>query len=330
MRLEQLRLFLAIAKAGSISAASRETGLAQPALSVQMRQLEQSLAVRLFDRSVHGVRLTEAGQRLLPRADAVLRHAAQVREEVRNAEGAPSGQVTVALSKSLVPILAGDLFWQAQHRYPLIELQITDPSFPDSSRMIETGAVDFGLLPNALAMEKVTAEPVLAQDLYLIGPRSELTREAGPRHTERQGGDTKGDEACVEFAELRHHRLVMGGPSNQLRIELENLAAKAGFALDIAYEQDAVAVYHEIVRSGPVSTVVPYSTFAHDIESGVLAGRRIVNPTPERVTCFVWNRELSNAATTIRDLMADLILQAIAQGRLRGHALLSEARPNLR
>lgn len=307
MRLEQLRLFLLVSEYGSISAASRIAAIAQPAVSVQMKQLENSVGTQLFERTVKGIKLTSAGQVLKSHADAILRHVEQAAQEVRHSSADPSGLVVVALSKSLVPPLAGRLFWLCHERYPKIDLRLLDLSVKDSHQLVQTREVDFGLLPNAPALDNVSIYPLIAQDLYLVGPK--VTDQA------------KG--ASVEFKDLHQYPLVMGDANDQLRYEMERLAIKHGYALNIKFVQDSAAIYHEIVRSGDIYTVVPYSIFAHDIEAGVLSVHRIVNPTPERTMSIVFRKSIkpSNAALAVKSLVVELVKNLFLTSELRGHLL---------
>ena len=311
MRLDQLRLFILIAQHGSISAAARAASIAQPALSVHMRQLEESVDTVLFERSVRGIKLTEAGRKLKRHADAILRHVEQAREEVVQVGLEPSGQVVVALSKSMVPPLAGKLFWRCNKRFPKINLRLLDLAVRDSRLLIETREVDFGLLPNGPSLEDVNIIPLIAQDLYLIGPRK-----------------TQGTHSdSVSLKDLHRYPLVMGGKNDQLRIELQTTAIKHGYPINVVHEQDAAAIYHEIVRCGEIYTVVPYSIFAHDIEAGVLSAHKIVDPTPERIMSIVYRNDigLSNAALAVKTLIVELVHEAVTAGELSGRLLqLSE------
>ena len=321
MRLEYLKLFLKVVEAGSISAAARECNLAQPAVSVQLKQLEDDLGVRLMERSVKGIELTDCGERLRRHADAILRHVSQAREEVVNSEGVLSGEVTVAVAKSLVPTLAGEVFWRARKLYPNINLRILDLSQRDSQMLIAARQIDFGLLASASGIDNAVLEPMIAQQLYMVGPGhfiDEIRNGGGMKKV-----DTESGEDTVNFAQLHKFPLVMGGKENQLRMELENVALKRGYPVNILYEQDAVDVYHEIVRSGPVCTVVPYSAFSHDIGSGALKAMLIVKPTVERVMSFTWKKhvKLSAPATAIKELIASTLCNLIEQANLKARII---------
>ena len=100
----------------------------------------------------------------------------------------------MALSKSMVPHLAGKLFWRCSERFPKINLRLLDLSVKDPRQLIETREVDFGLLPNAPTLEGVNIFPLIVQDLYLIGPQRKRESHSN----------------FVSFKDLHCYPLVMG------------------------------------------------------------------------------------------------------------------------
>ena len=105
-----LRYFQAVAEFGSYSRGAEFLRISQPAVSRQIRMLEQELGRPLFARHSHGVNLTEAGRTLLERSQSILRQFDRAREDVRNGVTGPSGTVTIAVPPAagnfLVPALA--------------------------------------------------------------------------------------------------------------------------------------------------------------------------------------------------------------------------------
>jgi LysR family nitrogen assimilation transcriptional regulator len=306
MRLDQLRYFLTTARLGSISAAARRLNLAQPALSAHIRALERDLDLVLFERSSRGVLLTDAGKRLFDGALSLFRHVDQVREEARNASDSLSGEVRVVLAASAAPFLAGQLYWETRRRHPKIRLVILDLLRVESETLVTSRQVDFGLLPNVTSLVGAAFEPVVAQDLYLVG------RQRPP-----------GAGASIDFADLGRCPLVMGGRKNQLRIELENTATRAGHRINVEIEQDSLSVFRSIVMAGPAYTVVPYAAYAAEIEAGLLTATRIVNPTIERTLSFAWHEfsELTASARAVMDLLRGQIRAFTQTDVLRGRLL---------
>jgi LysR family nitrogen assimilation transcriptional regulator len=303
MKLDQLRYFLEAVHCGSISAAARKVHLAQPAFSTHIKALEEDLGVKLFERSTKGVRLTDAGERLYNGAQSLFRHVDQVREETVNAANKLAGEVRIVLASSVASLLAGQLFWEARQTYPHIRLVILDLMRLASDDLVTSRQVDFALLPNVATLLGAASAPVIAQDLYLVG-------RVPPR-------DTNGE---IDFRDLANHPLVMGGRRNQLRIDLENTAAREGCRIKIAIEQDSLSVFRSIIIHGPAYTIVPYSAFATEIEAGLLTATRIINPSIERTLSFVWHEfsDLSASASAVMDLLRGVIIRMVVEGNLRG------------
>jgi LysR family nitrogen assimilation transcriptional regulator len=306
IKLDQLRYFVEAVQCGSISAAARKVHLAQPAFSTQIRSLEEDLGVRLLDRSAKGVQLTESGERLYHGALSLFRHAEQVREETVSVMGELAGEVRIVLASSVAPLLAGQLFWETQQRYPQIRLVILDLMRVAGDNLVTSRQVDFALLPNVTTLLGAATEPVIAQDLYLVG---------------RTPPDASRGE--VDFHDLGTYPLVMGGRKNQLRIDLENTAAREGCRIRVAIEQDSMSVFRSIILSGPAYTIVPYSAFATEIGEGVLTATRIVNPVMERTLSFAWHEssKLSSSASAVMELLRMKIVEMVEKGGLRGRLL---------
>ena len=139
-----LRNFVAVATAGSISRAAELRHIAQPALSLQMRNLEESLGVRLFERTSRGVMVTAAGERLLAHALAMLERMEAAIEDVQGAADEPLGTVAVGLPLSVARYLATPLVRTVLARHPGIRLQLFEVSTGYIPEMLVKGQIDLG------------------------------------------------------------------------------------------------------------------------------------------------------------------------------------------
>ena len=123
MDFKQLRAFLTIVETGSVTRASEVLHIVQPAVSRQLRLLEEDLGTPLFHRGRHGMEPTEAGTILIDRARRVLRELDQARDEIRPEPGALTGLVSVGLLPSTSDLLAASLT-----RYLLLHSSGCSPS----------------------------------------------------------------------------------------------------------------------------------------------------------------------------------------------------------
>src|ERR1700683_3222634 len=124
MDIRQLKYFVAIVDAGSLSKAASKLYIAQPSLSQQMAGLEIELKTKLLLRSAQGVMPTTAGTALYRHARLVLRQIEQIRVDVREDSGSEAGTVAVGLPTTVSTILAAALFQRVRKRFPGIRLQI--------------------------------------------------------------------------------------------------------------------------------------------------------------------------------------------------------------
>jgi LysR family transcriptional regulator of abg operon len=161
MKLHHLRDVLAVAERGSLRAAARELGIAQPAVTRSIQDLERELGVPLFERRSRGVVPTPMGEAFIRRANAVCSELSRARDEIDQLRGVERGKVRIALS--MVPHLA--LLPYALRpfrvRYPDVYLDVIDAVFPTVSLDVGEGNIDCYIgpppeeLPEGLSIEKL-------------------------------------------------------------------------------------------------------------------------------------------------------------------------------
>jgi DNA-binding transcriptional LysR family regulator len=145
MELRHLRYFVSVAERGSVSRAALDVHVSQPALSRQIRDLEDELGVRLFDRVGRGIQLTAQGEDLLRHSRDVLARAESVRERARALAGGVAGVLRVgATAQATQSILAGFLA-RYRRRRPGVEVQLTEEGGVRLLELLEQGAVHLAI-----------------------------------------------------------------------------------------------------------------------------------------------------------------------------------------
>lgn len=124
MELYQLRTFIAVAEEGHLTRAAERLHISQPAVSGQIKALEQSLDIRLFDRSTSGMELTVPGRALLAHAQKVLAAADEMKRSARRLIGEVAGTLRIGTVSNPGSIRLGDLLALAVKRYPRLELEL--------------------------------------------------------------------------------------------------------------------------------------------------------------------------------------------------------------
>lgn len=301
MTLKQLRYLIAIAEAGSFSAAARRAYIAQPALSRQISLLESELEMQLLERQHDGIALTDAGRRLYEVARSVVQKLDSVKDELASTRGNPRGHVAISIPATVSALLLPEIIRRAAEKFPAISLTVCDGLTREGGQSIELGKVDFGVLPNAEELEHVIAEPIFTEDLYWVGPGS--VDESG---------------TPITLAEAAATRLVMAPRALHLRRRIEQAAMEAGVTLNVVFEQQSTPGIASLVRHGMAATICNWPPLAELYES--TAARLIIEPRITRTISIAHSahKPLSFAASCMRDLVHGLLLDAVGDDRWRG------------
>jgi len=145
LRTNHLKSFLAVARLGSFTKAAALLHLSQPALTVQIQQLEEVLGVRLLDRNTRSVKLTPDGKRLAPAAQRMIKELEELVATAKTLSAEDKGSVRVAAIMSASAAILPTAVAQFNKRYPAVSLQITETSTERIINMVREEALDFGI-----------------------------------------------------------------------------------------------------------------------------------------------------------------------------------------
>ncbi|HLS55650.1 MAG TPA: LysR family transcriptional regulator [Zeimonas sp.] len=277
MNLRQLEYFVQVAELGSFSRAARLLGIAQPALSRQVRALETDLRETLLLRNGRGVELTDAGRRLFDHAVAILQHVTHARDDMGAQRDEPVGRIVVGLPPSLGRQLTRPLIDAFRSELPRARLAIVEGLTAHIAEWIATGRVDLALLHNPDAAPELEITPVLEEMLCLVQP-------AGRRG--RIGRASVRGHAPLPLKELSRFPLIVPDRMHALRRLMETEAALAGVRLDIAWEVSSVPSIVDLVAAGYGNAVLPRSAVAASGRSAQLATRPLGDPPLHSVLCM--------------------------------------------
>ena len=147
MKLHHLRNLVAVADANSIRGAARAQGLAQPAITRGLRDLEKELGVPLLERHGKGVSLNVYGQSFVVRARSVLQDVERGRQEIEQLKGRGTGRVSAGLSSAVFLSLVPEVYPAFRNSYPNALLSLTEGLFPALEPQLKDGSLDFYVGP---------------------------------------------------------------------------------------------------------------------------------------------------------------------------------------
>lgn len=280
MELRQLAYFVAVAEERNFTRAAERIPIAQPAISQQIHRLEAELGERLFLRDHRGVRLTPAGEALLPHARAALGAAAGGREAVAAHSGLLTGRLAVGLVHPLPDRRFPRLLGAFHHAHPGIELTLVEDQTDALLAALAVGQLHAALIgqgrydrpPPDLEALLVAQEPVVVA--------------VHPSHPLASRGS-------VPLAALREEPMVTLTRASKLRSILETACQAAGFVPRIVAETSDLGVMVELAAERLGIAVLPASGLAGTSE---LVQLRLTRPTLDRRILLVWQPATSPPA----------------------------------
>lgn len=291
MDLRQIEYFLVVARQQNFTRAAEAVGVAQPALSQQMKRLEEELGVVLLDRSTRPLTLTEAGQAFEVRAERILADVRLAKAELREFAGAGRGRLVIgalpALAAWLPPVLAS---FHAAH--PMIEMILREENTEVLARLVGSGALDLavlhavpGLYTGNSSQLGIVMERLFDDDLVaIVGPNHRLAHRKS-----------------IELRELRDEPFVLRARGSGLAHTLMTAMTAEGFSPRVVAETPTLTSVRNLVSAGiGVSIIARVPAQAPGPPISVLAIRP---PLPNHTAAIAWrgDRRPSAAAEALLD-----------------------------
>jgi LysR family nitrogen assimilation transcriptional regulator len=293
MELRSLHYFVRIAELGSITRAAAHLHLAQPALTRHVQRLEEELGVALFTRANRGVRLTEAGQKLLDSATRILRDVERTGDEIRAQDAQPSGRIILGITPTLCPILVPELFARMRRDFPRVELKVMHAGMVRLEEFVIDGRVDVALLSELSRSRLIVSTRLAPEEMVLVTAPG--ARPRGP-----MGGVVGGDE-------LSRTPLILG---DGLRAAMDALLAGRGIELNVEIEVNDHETIRLMVQAGAAASILPYSSVARECAQGLIDAHRITEGGIFRTLAL--GVRVSRAASLAREAMVRTITRVVA------------------
>ncbi len=244
MDLKQIEYFVRVAELGSFTRASALLGIAQPALSRQVRLLEVELRQNLLVRNGRGATPTEAGKTLLEHGRGILHQVERAREDLGRVRGALAGRVAVGMPTSVAKVLTVPLIRAFQQRMPEASLSISEGLSVAMHESLTVGRLDIALLYNPLPAPDMVLTELLQEDLVLV------------QHESLRNKTSKTSKA-ISLHELAAVPLIIPTRPNALRTLVETELSAAGQRASIALEIDGVAAMLDLVADNAGAAILP-------------------------------------------------------------------------
>ncbi|MGV3756461.1 MAG: LysR family transcriptional regulator [Verrucomicrobiota bacterium] len=292
MELYQLETFVAIAHNGNFSRAARFLRLAQPALSTQMRKLEEELETKLIIRDRPRIRLTSAGDLLYHRATLILDMARQTRKAISDINEVKRGRLTLCAIPSLIGCWLPPVIEKYRAKYPDVELTLLENSSSGVAESVASSIADLGFLQLPTDNRKFDVHGLIREPFNLL-VRKEMA---------------KGQDSA-RLVDFRDHPFIFyKGRARDVAIDA---CRRSGFEPKIACESGELDTIRALVKARLGIALLPNLAFTSKLPAG-LVGLEITHPKINRLLGWInaKNRNLNPAAAAFAKEVSDhLIIQ---------------------
>jgi DNA-binding transcriptional LysR family regulator len=291
MDLRQLRYLLALAEERHFTRAAEREHIAQPALSQQIRRLEDELGVPLVERTTRSVAMTEAGNVLVGRARRILAEVDAARAEMERMTGLQTGHVTVGAIHTMGPIDLSLPLATFHRMYPGVELTVREHSSEELAEMLRVDELDLAFLSVTERIEShgLGLRQLVSEELAVILPLDH------PLARRRR----------IRMAELVGEQFISFRPGARLRELLLVAGDHAGFQPEIKLESNESQRIRRLVARGMGVAVLPRSDTSGP--GAPVASATLVEPSLRRDITLAWRegRRHSPAAAQFLSLAVD-------------------------
>jgi LysR family nitrogen assimilation transcriptional regulator len=301
MNLRQLRYFTGVVETGNMTRAAEQLHVAQTALSMQIRQLEEELGVALLTRHSRGVEPTRAGALLHRRAQEIIALVERARSELAAAGHDMSESIRFGTTPALMPMVGADLAVHVREHLPQVVLGLIEEMSHVLIEQLSKAELDFILCYDVPEMPGILRTALLQDDLVLV------SQAAGHQNVP------------IALVEALEETLAMPEEGDSVRSAVAKASRELGLELRVTYEIRSISAMRALAARGAASCILPYASVIDDARSGRLDVRPITMPPIRRTLFLASSRERgphANEAGLIGAVRACLVPLIVALGQL--------------
>jgi len=272
LTLRQLRYFEALATHGHFGRAAEACSVSQPALSLQIRDLEQSLGAELFERGPRQVRLTRFGEEFSRRAHDILRAVDELGELARASQSWLSGRLRLGIIPTVAPYLLPGIVGQLNRRHPGLDLHVRETLTARLLRELADGRLDAAVVALPVSEPAFAETPLFTEEFLLV------------RSAEEAGKPVPNIEM------LKDMRLLLLEEGHCFRDQALAFCNMAPSLPREVVEGSSLSTLVQMVGAGIGVTFIPQMAAAVETRSAAVSLSRFADPPPRRTIGMIWRR----------------------------------------
>lgn len=302
MNLKQIRYFITISELQSLSKASAKLNIAQPALSSQLKNLEEELGVKLLDRHSRGVSPNDLGLMVLHHFKNIVREVDRTESLIVDYTMNPFGDVHIGVTTTAARAVVSTLVNRAKKRLPKINLHLLEAMSGTLNEQLRKGNLDIAILYNFDSYEtdhNLIDNAVAYEKLFLLTNKRDDYNRLG----------------TIKFSKIKDFPLALPSHPHTLNVLLSEMSLRQGVKLNMAAEVNSFTGMVELAKAG-FYTIAPIVSVKPEIERGELFAIPISQPALQWTVHIVAGREgvSSRAVRAVHKLITEVVKGLIESG----------------
>ncbi|MFZ1103972.1 MAG: LysR substrate-binding domain-containing protein [Hyphomicrobiaceae bacterium] len=278
MTLRQLRYFDALARHSHFGRAAAACSISQPALSMQIKELEDALGAPLVERGARQVRLTRLGEEAALRVRAILRSVEELGDFARASRDRFGGRLRMGMIPTIAPYLLPAVIGDLARTHPELDIHVREALTSKLLEELSEGRLDAAIVALPLSEPSLTEVPLLAEDFLLVRP------------AEDEGAPVPGSEA------LREMRLLLLEEGHCFREQALSFCNMQSSPPREVLDASSLSTLVQMVSAGMGVTLIPEMAVAVETRRALVSVARFKDPQPSRTIGMIWRRTSPLAA----------------------------------
>ena len=299
LSLKQFRYFEALARLGHFGRAAEVCAISQPALSMQIKEMEAALGTALFERGPRQVRLTHFGEAFALRVREILRSVDELSDLARAAQEGLVGRLRIGVIPTVAPYLLPSLMATLARQYAGLEIHVRETVTPRLMQELAEGRLDTAIVALPVSEPSLTEVALFSEDFVLVRPAEDAGKPVPSREI------------------LREMRLLLLEEGHCFRDQaLSFCAMQASVAREIL-DASSLATLVQMVGAGMGVTLLPQMAVAVETRSAAVSVARFAGVQPSRTIGMVWRRTSPLARQLVQLSAVVRAAARVGQGEMR-------------
>jgi LysR family hydrogen peroxide-inducible transcriptional activator len=304
LSLRQLRYFDALTRHGHFGRAAEACAISQPALSMQIKEMEQALGGLLLERNARQVALTRFGEEITERVRSILRSVDELGDFARASRDRLAGRLRIGMIPTIAPYLLPKIIGNLTRLHPELDIQVRETLTPKLIQELSEGRLDTAILALPVSEPSLTEAPLFSENFLLVRPRKD------------EGTPVPSSES------LREMRLLLLEEGHCFRDQALSFCKSQSSPPREMLDANSLSTLVQMVSAGIGVTLIPEMAVAVETRSAAVSVSRFKNPQPSRTIGMVW-RKTSPLARQLLQISEVVCLSAGKASRRQANGSLA-------